>query len=163
MTNQHRLGTLAIAFGLVASQGCKSQEANADRDADRVIEDQPNADKKSGDLATATDVFERSRDLSIQKLNGQRAVIASQPNLINTIAQSLPLTDAGRMVVNERVMLLQTRLDEAGNLISGLQTSTASDWKRRDDAVSDAMSRVEDARKDAWKALDDAPRTDRSS
>ena len=79
-------------------------------------------------------------------------VIATQPIIINTMAQVFPLTEAGRAQVTEKLQALQMRFDEAKNLIEA-----------GDAQAPDAMKKLDAARKDAWDALDKAPRVDRSS
>jgi hypothetical protein len=79
------------------------------------------------------------------------------------IAQALPLTEAGRTGIDEKLQIFQMRLDETINLIGRLDRATAEQYAEADDEVSAAMKRLEEARLAAWKALDDAPRNDRSS
>lgn len=185
MTHQSCLRNVAVALALVAAQGCKpDSRKQADKAADRVVDKQQAlgderdrlADKKldevkqskhvvekSGDLADATATFEARRDVRIAALRAMHQVIATQPELISNLAQSLDLTDKGRADVNEKLQVFQMRLDETGNLIQSMKQVDAQEFKDRNDATADAMNRLEDARKDAWKALDDAPRTDRAS
>lgn len=185
MRNLLRFRNLVVAVGLVASQGCKSDNVReADRAADKVTDKQADlrdarnehgkkvidqVDKskdlveKSGDLAEATDAFEHHRAIRIQALRAELSVIATQPRVIDMLANGMPLTEPGRADVAERLKILQMRRDELRNLIKGLETVNAADWRNRDDAVNDAMHRLDDAREDAWKALDHAPRTDHSS
>ncbi len=55
------------------------------------------------------------------------------------------------------------RLDETANQIQALASAPATEIATRDDDLTKAMDRLEDARKAAWKAIRDAPRTDRTS
>jgi hypothetical protein len=55
------------------------------------------------------------------------------------------------------------RLDEAANLIQSLEGVDANHWEGRERETADAMNRLEDAREDAWEALDDAKTIDRTS
>ena len=79
------------------------------------------------------------------------------------MVETFPLTDEGRSDVNQKLVILLMRLDESGNVLESLKTASIRDFKDRDEAVTEAMARLEQARKDAWTALEDAPRTDRSS
>ena len=177
-----RLQIIAVAFGIVAAQGCNTSKSHkaadkvVDRQADLSEERKDLGDKKvdeiketkgvvkkSGDLADATADFKARRQMRVDELRAEHQVIGTQPLLISTMAQAFPLTDAGRTDVNEKLQVLQMRLDQTANMINGLGTSTAKDYNDRDDAIGEAMSKLDDARKAAWKALDDARRTDRSS
>jgi len=62
------------------------------------------------------------------------------------------LTEAGRARVIEKLEAMQMRYDEAKNLVE------AGDPRARD-----ALKKLDEARADAWDALDKAPRVDRSS
>lgn len=92
------------------------------------------------------------RELRIRSLEAQLQVIATQPVIIHTMARVFPLSEAGRAQVTHKLEALQMRFDEAKNLV-----------RAGDPQATEAMKRLEDARKDAWDALDKAPRTDRSS
>ena len=85
-------------------------------------------------------------------LEAELSVIATQPVIISTMARVFPLTEAGRARVTEKLEALQMRYDEAKNLVE------AGDPQARA-----AMQKLDDARKEAWDALDKAPRVDRSS
>jgi len=93
------------------------------------------------------------RELRVRSFDAQLKVIATQPIIINTMARVFPLTEAGRAQVTAKLQQLQMRFDEAKNALR----------EADDSKVADAMKRLEEARKDAWDALDKAPRTDRSS
>jgi hypothetical protein len=85
-------------------------------------------------------------------LVAQLQVIATQPVIISTMAAAFPLTEAGRAQVTEKLQALQMRFDEAKNLVES-----------GDPQAADAVKRLDAARKEAWDALDKAPRVDRSS
>lgn len=185
MKNLFRFRNILVAVGLIASQGCKSETARkADKAADRVLDKQADlrdeekdvADKKvdeveeskdvakeASELAEAQSDFETRRAIRMNELRATHAVIASQPLLINTMAENFGLTDKGRTDVIDKLTVFQMRLDEAGNMIEGLQSATAADWKDRNDKASEAMERLDDARKDAWDTLEDADRLDNAS
>ena len=173
---------LATAIGLAAVPACKSSSRhNADKAADRVLDKSNKLDdrvadqskaidkettdtaKKAAETATAAATFEARRADRVRDLRVQRDVIASQPAIMTTLASALPLTQSGRADVDEKVRVLQMRIDEAGNVINELSVVSADGFKAKDDQAADVMNRLGDARKDAWKALDKAPRTDRSS
>ncbi len=177
--------SIAIAFALVAAQGCnKDPSQGAQGAAERVVDRQVQlqdqreelADKQvsdvrkanqlvktSGELAAATREFEERRAVRMATLRGVHEVIATQPMVISTIAQALPLTEAGRADIDEKLQVFQMRLDEAENLIRALAHARADEYGNDDNAVTGAMKRLEESRKAAWQALDNAPRSDRSS
>ena len=148
--------TLVMALALVAAQGCKksASEKHADKAADAL------ADHETA--ATAAD-FTARREVRYRALDAQLQVIASQPFIINTMAKVFPLTEAGRARVTASLQALQMRFDEAKNLVGLVRTSPAATFKDADDRATAAVKKLDDARKDAWDALDKAPRTDRSS
>lgn len=118
---------------------------------------------RANDVARATDAFERTRRTRVETLRAAHAVIASQSPLIATLAQAFPLVEGDRGKVAEKLQIFQMRIDEAGNAIQTLQATDAATWKDRDDEASRAMSRLDEARTDAWDALADAKRLDRTS
>lgn len=132
--------TLFMALALVAAQGCKP-ERPAEHSAD----------------------FAARRQSRFRALDAQLQVIATQPMLINTMANVLPLTEAGRAHVTAKLQVLQMRFDEAKNQVALVRACSAERCKDADDKAADALKKLDDARKDAWDALDKAPRTDRSS
>lgn len=181
------LRNVALALALVAGAGaCKQNDTKHDVDkaADKVndktddlrderkdladkkvdeVEKSKDVVKKAGEAGNANADFEAKRDIRVRTLRAQLAVIATQPKVISTLAANFPITDAGRSDVNEKLTKFQMRLDEASNLVQGLQTVDASTFKDRDDAINDAMDKLDDARKDAWKALKDAPKAENPS
>lgn len=167
-----------------ADRSAKAQERNADQAADvrDDIQDRRNtvaekARDNAGDIADeAKDVGNGARKLAdaqhdfayakmvrVQTLRAIHAVEASQPMLISSFSASLPLVEGDRNLVNEKMQIFQMRLDEAGNQIETLNGVDAASWEQRHDDVNKAMDRLDDAREDAWKALDDAKRLDRTS
>jgi len=174
----------AAVVTLVASAGCKpesarradraAKEALAERDqlheAARKLAETPDLVQgtakvlqEAGELAQAAQKFEARRVARIDALRAQHAVVASQPKLIGTMAENLPLTDAARGAINEKMMRLQAALQETTNLIEGLETVELDGWGARDSEVTAAMHRLDDVRKDAWRALGRAPHIGRSS
>lgn len=176
------LTTIVLAFG-----GCKSETARkADNAAENVqeqrkdlnkaqakldderkdiagqkkemIDESKNIAKQGAELAKAESEFEFRRMARVNTMRAELAVLATQPNLISTMSQNFALTDAGRVKVNEKLALFQMRLDETRNLIEGLMKVDAAQWTARHDAVRDAMKKLDDARDEAWDALEDAPR-----
>ncbi len=132
--------TLFMALALVAAQGCKPE---------------PPAEQSTS--------FAARRQNRYRALDAQLQVIATQPLLINTMAKVLPLTEAGRALVTTKLQALQMRFDEAKNQVALVRTCSTEQCKDADDRATDAMNRLDAARKDAWDALDKAPRTARSS
>lgn len=132
--------TLLMALALVAAQGCKPEPA-AEHSAD----------------------FAARRQTRYRALDAQLQVIATQPIMINAMAKVFPLTEAGRAFVTAKLQTLQMRFDEAKNQVVLVRTSLVDHFSDADEMATAAMRRLDDARKDAWDALDKAPRTDRSS
>ena len=179
MTHLRQLRMLAIALGLVAANGCKPETARkSDKAAENVVEKRQNLDdkmekkttadskridEKAQDLTKASAQFEARKDVRIAGLRAEHDVIAAQPDLIMSLSQTFPLTDAGRSAVGERVKAFKDQLDDVGNRINELGSTGADEWKQRDDAMTDAVTKLENARNAAWKALEDAPRTSASS
>jgi hypothetical protein len=130
---------------------------------DDLKDDSKDMMKKGIEARDAQKDFEYQRLVRVQTLRAVHGITGSQPMLINAIASSEALVDADRAKVNEKLQMVQTRLDEAANLIQGLETVDANNWEPRDRDVADAMNRLEDAREDAWEALDDAKRLDQTS
>jgi hypothetical protein len=164
-----KLLQFVAAIGLVATPAaCKSESrSKADKAADRVADQnkrdmdkmspdyQPNVVKEQANDAE----FAVRRDMRMQILKIQHDIVQTQPEVISTLATSLALTDAGSADVNDKVRVLEMRLDDASNAIQRLGSASADEFKKVDDDATTAMDRLEDARKDAWKALKDAPRT----
>lgn len=185
MTSRRRVSLVVGALGaLFAAQACKPESARrADNAAEEVTEarddlrrevdevgrtsDKLGASKaivkEAGRLARAQAEFEQRRTHRIQVMRAQHEVIGTQTLLISTMAKSFPLTDAGRADVNEKLTTFQSRLDEAANIIQGLQNVDAERWLERSHEATEAMQRLEDARHDAWEALDDAPKAARNA
>lgn len=107
--------------------------------------------------------FEYRRLVRVQTLRAVHSITAQQPMLISAVASSRALVEKDRAKIDEKVQLVQMRLDETANLIQGLDRVDADHWDGRERDVSDAMKRLEDAREDAWEALDDAKRIDQTS
>ena len=174
--------TRAIALALLAVVACKPESARrSDRAAKDLVEEReelvkaarelPDGDvvkgtkavlEEAGDLARAADRFERQKSRRLAALQLSHDLAASQTGLISVLARDMPITDAARGEINGKLTRLQMRLDEATNLIEGLMRVQLDGWEARNTDVTDAMKRLEDARKDAWDALEDAPKTDRS-
>ena len=135
------------ALALLLAGGCKSDR---DRAAHRAPA--PRVDPR----------LDRTR-IRLEALRAEHSVIATQPMLISTIAQALPLTDPGRIEIDEKLQVFQMRLDETANQIAKLSHASPAQFPREEAAVAAALKRLDEARRAAWKALDDAPRSDRSS
>jgi hypothetical protein len=134
------------------------------KDTAEDINDEAKDVMKSGIAARdAQKEFEYQRMVRVQTLRGVHGIIASQPLLINAVASARALVDADRSKIAEKVQLVQMRLDEAANLIQSLEGVDANHWEGRERETADAMNRLEDAREDAWEALDDAKTIDRTS
>jgi hypothetical protein len=163
-----RLGPAClVAAAVFAASACKPEPA---RRADRVdvIEVAAGDDTKiptnePGELAQAAHAFDQRRAARIAAARGQFEVIASQPILIGTLARNLPLTDAARGQLNTKLVALQAKLDETSNLIEGLARVGIDAWEIRNTEMTAALHRLDEARRDAWRALEKAPHIDPSS
>ena len=114
-------------------------------------------------LADAQHDFAYAKMVRVQTLRAVHAVEASQPMLISSFASLVPIVMSDRAHVNEKMQIFQMRLDEAGNQIETLSGVDSGNWEKRHEDANKAMYRLDEARKDAWKALDDAKRLDRTS
>jgi len=180
----NRLGKLfvAAALAVVPLTACKDE---ARKDADKAAENvqdqredlhEAQAKVHASDIEqNSKDVAEQARDLKTAEVDftvqrGNRAaslravhrVVASQPMLINTLAGVTALTDNSRSDLAEKMQILQMRVYEAGNTIEALQSAEADGFEDRNDAAAKAMDRLEDAREDAWEALNDGDRIEAS-
>jgi hypothetical protein len=113
--------------------------------------------------ASANVSFEDKKEVRMLGIHAERAMLGSQPNMIATFAEQLPLAAKDRAAVTAKVATLSARLAEADAQITALETATADQWIVRDAATSNAMRRLEVARDDAWSTLKNAPRIDSAS
>jgi hypothetical protein len=166
------LTTLAL---VAAPAACKSETARradkaADHAADKtqamndqameesktVTDESAKTEEKGADVVKAKAAFESERDTRVQTLEQQRDLAASQVTIINALATGLPLAPDSKASVDDKVSTLQSKLDDAGNAIQDLKTSTADDFKAKEDHANDTMKSLDDARGSAWQALNDA-------
>jgi len=153
--NRSMIVALVGTFTMMGA--CKPDSAHkADRAAHTLVQ-------YDNDVSRAADEFAIRRKARVDVLAAQHGVIATQPMVIQTLVESLPLSDIGRSDVSEKLTVFEMRLDDAAHGIAGLANATASEFATRDDVVTKQMSRLEDARKSAWKAIGDAPRIDRAA
>ncbi|HEX7700764.1 MAG TPA: hypothetical protein VF403_08585 [Kofleriaceae bacterium] len=113
--------------------------------------------------ASANVSFEDKKEVRLLGIHAERAMLSSQPNMIATFAEQLPLAAKDRVAVSAKVATFAARLVEADAQITVLETATADQWIVRDAATTDAMRRLEAARDDAWSVLKNAPRIDPAS
>ncbi len=169
----HTLGSIILGVALISTAACKpANQRRADRAADRAVHAMDNFDQantpssivaKSFDIVSAVEQFELRRNARVDALSAQRSVIATQPELISTLADAAPLTTAGREAVDAKIQTLDLRLDDMANQLNELRSAGPDDWRMSDDATTAAMKQLDDARADAWQALQNAPRLDRQS
>jgi hypothetical protein len=174
---------VALAIGLACMASCKPESArrteqaarkvqeeraqleqtaarvveNVEAERPRLVSDSVAVIAQASELAHAQSEFERRKAERIECVEATYAVVATQPMVISTLARNLPITDASRGAVNQRLSVMQMHLDEAHNLIEGLHTAGAEVWDKRDAQVRDALERLERARQAAWSTLADAP------
>lgn len=172
-----------LALLAAALLGCKPESARrADRAADRVVderEDVVEAAKKlpekplaegaselieeTGELSRAARRFEYHKSRRLMTLQSTHDLAATQTGIISVLARDMQLTDAARGDINEKLTRFQMRLDETANMIEGLRNVDIDAWETRNTDVTDAMRRLEDARKGTWDALEEAPRPARGA
>jgi len=128
-----------------------------------VADEQKDVGHEARELRDDQDEFKFRRLVRVQTLEGVLGVARAQPALVNAFAHNFGYADADRAQVDEKVQILQSRLDDAANQVKALKQVDAQTWDQRSDDVDKAMDRVEDARKDAWQALKDAKKNDQTS
>jgi hypothetical protein len=159
----------ALAIAVVFA-GCKPETGRkAERAAKDVVEQREDLEAatrqtpeklaaEAEELSQATKLFIERKRIRIAALRGEHSVVGTQIRLISTMAEYFPLTDAGRADINNKLTTFQRELDEAKNHIDGLERLGPDEWTTRDDAVQDAMDELDNVRRAAWRALEDAPR-----
>jgi hypothetical protein len=167
-----------IRFALVIAvvfTGCKPETGRkAERAAKDVAEQREdlkaaasetptNVAAEAKELSQAAKLFTERKRIRIAALRGEHSVVGTQVRLISTMAEHFPLTDAGRADINNALTKFQRQLDEARNHIEGLEGLGPDEWTERDDAVQDAMDELDNVRRAAWRALEDAPRVHRDA
>jgi len=140
----------------------KGNEAEVKHNADQIKDESKDLADKATEVKKAETTFAIKRTNRVQQLRGVHTVIAMSPGLISQFASMTPLTDRARADVNEKLQVFQMRIDEAGNAIEALQTTDENNFEGRNDAAAKAMDRLEDARDDAWEALNDGDRIEPS-
>jgi hypothetical protein len=160
----------AVMLALVA---CSSHGDRAsDQAADSVVakehalakaSDPAKVDQTSAELARAEQAFEMRKDVRIIGLRTEQSIIEPQGEMISSLAAQLPLTAAARGDIDAKVEALAHRVDDAKQKTADLESSSAEQWKSRDDATGLAMKQLETARDAAWKAFKQAKRTDHAS
>jgi hypothetical protein len=118
-----------------------------------VVAEHKDAAKEAMDVKHAQFDFGYARLTRVATLRAIHGVASAQPSLINAFAHDVELNDKERGLINEKLMIFQNRLDEAGNQIETLASVPAETWEQRHDDVNKAMDRLEDARDDAWDVL----------
>lgn len=132
--------------------------------AEAVIDEHQDVAEQAMNVKHAQFDFGYARLTRVGTLRAIHGLAQSQPALINAFAHDVELTDKERGLINEKLMIFQNRLDEAGNQLETLATVPAETWEQRHAVANQAMERLEDAREDAWEALHDADRAgDRTS
>jgi hypothetical protein len=114
--------------------------------------------KKVEDVKVADYEFDLRRRDRVEQLRLVHGVVSTQPLLINTLSNTVALTDKARANLAEKMQKFQMRLDEAGNAIEVLQTVDENKFEDRNDEASKAMERLKNARDAAWEALNDGDR-----
>lgn len=119
--------------------------------------------KAASDLEATRGKFEAGRDERTAVLGARAAVMSTEAMVIGVLAQAVPLTRAGQVQLTGRVQVLNVKLAQAAHAIEALGRSDAMHYDELQDAASGALDQAQDARRDAWHALDTAPRQRASS
>jgi len=170
---------IAIALFLAACKGDTASQANesAKKVMDRTAElvdlqtakiknaagEVLDLSKRANAVGEAHQDFVADREVHSDVLRVQLGLLAQQVDVVRELAAVIPVTETGRAQIDEKLKVFKLRVDETGNAIQQLDAADASGYEARSDEATDAMKRLHEARDDAFKALDDAPRTDRSS
>ncbi|HEY0255666.1 MAG TPA: hypothetical protein VGC41_29255 [Kofleriaceae bacterium] len=144
MTNFYKLAAPIIALAM----GC---------DSDRTHSTQVFA-KTAGEARSS---FEDKKQVRLLGIHVERSMIGSQPEMIGTFADQLPVAD--HSVLDAKVKMVSDRMRDADAAIDALELATPDVWNTRDTAATDAMKRLEAARDDAWNTLKAATRVDTAS
>ena len=144
--------------GLPENASGRLDEAEGDRNANEVADESEDVAEQAQELQAASADFEARRAERLTSARAVHSVISAEPTMITTFAGMAPLTVEARNDLNEKMQVLQMRLDEAANAIESLRATDASTFEDRDDVVENAMDRLQEARDDAWEALDDGDR-----
>lgn len=166
LRDDDRTGVARNGIQETAEEAGEAARDNANLAADTVDDVKDESEdllESSVEARDAQKEFEYQRLVRVQTLRAIHSIAATQPGVISALASSLPLVDADRAKLNEKLVLVQMRLDESANLIQGLEGVDANNWEPRERDVANAMNRLEDAREDAWEALDDADHLDQTS
>jgi gas vesicle protein len=142
--------------------GRKLNEEEVESNAKDIADNSKDVAEQTRELKTAEADFAVRRGNRVSQLRVVHSVVSSQPMLINTLGGVTALTDKARADLAEKMQIFQMRVDESGNAIEALQTTDANGFETSNDAAAKAMDRLEDAREDAWEALNDGDRIDAS-
>lgn len=127
-----------------------------------VGEERQELREETGELKTAEAELAVRKGNLVARMRAVHDVVRSQPVLINSLAPLTPLTTNARADLAEKMQVFQMRIDEAGNAIEALAAADAASFEERDDAAEQAMDRLEDARENAWEALNEGDRLEPS-
>jgi hypothetical protein len=171
--------TLALAAGPACHDGADDRRADraaelatsSDHELDRtranLARDQivrsEHVARRAAQAASADQDFEIRRDQVVTELRARHDVIANQTTLLAALGQHLPVTDAGRAEIREKLAIFNLRIDDTGHAIEDLALTPSSVWARHADDLTDMMKRLDDARVAAWHAVATAPRIGRGS
>jgi hypothetical protein len=140
----------------------KMNEDQLKHNANEIRDESKDVQEKAAGVQTAEYEFDMRRRERVGALRAQHGVIASQVQLINTMATVTPLTDKARSDLSEKMQTFTTKLNESGNSIEALQVTDEQNFKDRDSDAEKAMDSLKDSRKDAWDALNDGDRVESS-
>jgi chromosome segregation ATPase len=145
-----------------ASEELGDQVAKTANEAGGAIGEVAEKSKDLSELAAQVEPaaadFERKRAERVDTLRAVHSVSIAQPLLINTLAKTVEHSQSEEARLVERLSVFEVRVEETGQLIEQLGHVEARDWEARNDAIGEAMSRLESARKEAWETLDSIAR-----
>lgn len=119
--------------------------------------------QKVGEVNTARTQFEIEREAQIAKWRAMHALDVTVPTYVAAALSVAPITELGRISVNEKLAVLDTRIGEAAHALENLQTIGSTEWQPQSDKTLELMNRLQAAVDDAIDALRDAPRLPQTS
>jgi archaellum component FlaC len=147
----------------VADNAADRADKTADKAKDNVedvTKEMKDVSKEVASLDEAQNEFVFQRNIRIATLRATHGLDASQAAFIGVLSANGGYETASQSVINEKLGVFNQRLDESATLIQSLEGVDANAWIERDKAAVSSMNRMEDARVDAWDAVQDAKRID---
>jgi hypothetical protein len=166
------------AFAAVGAVACRSETADKAHKAAAVVEKERNdlaearedlregidkTDKGAqdvvdevGDLAKAAADFVLKRGSHYRTVQAQLAVAEIDTAVLGSLAAAPNISASDRVVVDEKMAVLRLRVAETGRTISALENASSDEFPKLEQDAATAMKRLDDARDEAWGAIEDA-------